>query len=163
MRHIDAYAVLAVRADATQAEIKAAYRRRAREYHPDLNGSNPAATERFQRLQAAYGLISEPTIRQHYDHTRQRRAVQQTIRQPYERINQEITMTIPIRLGQAINQALIELWNNEQRFGYQCQPLGHSWRRVHLRLTLTGERWLVEQLVEWIIDTLRLNGVALAR
>lgn len=61
------YRILGVATDATAAEIKTAYRRKAREMHPDLDPDNPWAEEEFKRLSAAYQLLSDTTERARYD------------------------------------------------------------------------------------------------
>lgn len=61
------YRILGVATDASAAEIKSAYRRKAREMHPDLDPDNPWAEEDFKRLSAAYQLLSDPAERARYD------------------------------------------------------------------------------------------------
>ncbi len=56
----DYYRVLHVSKQATPADIKAAFRRLARQYHPDLNPDNPRAAAEFQRINEAYQALSEP-------------------------------------------------------------------------------------------------------
>jgi molecular chaperone DnaJ len=63
---IDYYATLGVRRDASAEEIKRAYRRLARELHPDVN-PDPAQQERFKRVTAAYEVLSDPEKRQIVD------------------------------------------------------------------------------------------------
>ena len=62
----DYYAVLGVRRDASQEEIKRAYRRLARELHPDVN-ADPHAEERFKEVGRAYEVLSDPEKRQVHD------------------------------------------------------------------------------------------------
>src|SRR5215210_1249852 len=62
----DLYAVLGVASDADDAEIKRAFRSRARQLHPDVSGG-PASEERFRELSAAYAILSEPEWRRLYD------------------------------------------------------------------------------------------------
>jgi molecular chaperone DnaJ len=62
----DLYAVLGVSKDAGQDEIKKAYRRLARDLHPDVN-PDPETQERFKEVTAAYEILSDPEKRQRYD------------------------------------------------------------------------------------------------
>ncbi|MEM7793418.1 MAG: DnaJ domain-containing protein [Cyanobacteria bacterium P01_C01_bin.118] len=65
----DYYARLQVSPDASQAEIKAAFRRLARRYHPDLNPDDPGALEKFRALHEAYEVLIDQVQRQQYDRT----------------------------------------------------------------------------------------------
>ncbi|MDQ3963063.1 MAG: molecular chaperone DnaJ [Actinomycetota bacterium] len=62
----DHYGVLGVTREATQDEIKRAYRSLARELHPDTN-PDPAASERFKEITHAYEVLSDPQKRERYD------------------------------------------------------------------------------------------------
>ncbi len=62
----DLYEILGVAHDASEEDIKKAYRRLAREHHPDVN-PDPAAEERFKEVVAAYEILSDPQKRQQYD------------------------------------------------------------------------------------------------
>lgn len=66
---MDCYAVLGVRQDASQDEIKEAFRERALECHPDRAavGEQDAAKEEFQRVRKAFELLSDPQKRAKYD------------------------------------------------------------------------------------------------
>jgi DnaJ-class molecular chaperone len=63
----DYYATLGVPRAATADEIKKAYRKLARQYHPDLNPDNPKAKEKFQEVQGAFDVLSDPKKREMYD------------------------------------------------------------------------------------------------
>ena len=62
----DYYSILQISADATPEEIKTAFRRLARQYHPDLNQQNTEATAQFQQISQAYEVLSDPQTRHRY-------------------------------------------------------------------------------------------------
>jgi molecular chaperone DnaJ len=62
----DLYEVLGIGRDATDDDIRKAYRRLAREHHPDVSG-DPAAEERFKEVAGAYEILSDPQKRARYD------------------------------------------------------------------------------------------------
>ncbi|MGQ9475900.1 MAG: molecular chaperone DnaJ [Actinomycetota bacterium] len=63
----DYYAVLGVSRHADQEEIKKAYRRLARRYHPDVNRGDSEAAERFKEINEAYEVLGDPEKRRRYD------------------------------------------------------------------------------------------------
>ena len=67
MSDVDPYAILGVGRDASQDEIKRAYRRLARQFHPDANPGDAAAEERFKECSRAYELLGDPERRRRYD------------------------------------------------------------------------------------------------
>jgi len=67
MAFIDYYKILGISKDATQEDIKKAYRKLARKYHPDLNKNNPNAQEKFQEINEANEVLSNPDKRKRYD------------------------------------------------------------------------------------------------
>lgn len=66
----DYYAVLGVSKESTDKEITKAYRRLARQYHPDANPGDAAAEEKFKEVSAAYDVIGDATKRAEYDEVR---------------------------------------------------------------------------------------------
>src|SRR5690242_4578014 len=61
------YEVLGVKPDATAEEIRKAYRKLAKQFHPDLNPGKPAAEARFKAVSAAHDILSDPEKRARYD------------------------------------------------------------------------------------------------
>lgn len=67
MEYKDYYKILGVTKNADEKEIKRAYRKLAREYHPDKNPNNQAAEEKFKEINEAYEVIGNPDNRAKYD------------------------------------------------------------------------------------------------
>lgn len=67
MDFIDYYNVLGIKKEASQTEIKKAYRKLARKHHPDVNPNDSKAQEKFQQISEAYEVLSDPEKRKKYD------------------------------------------------------------------------------------------------
>jgi curved DNA-binding protein len=67
MDYQDYYNILGVGKDASEKEIKSAYRKLARKYHPDVNPGDQASEEQFKRVNEAYQVLSDPEKRAKYD------------------------------------------------------------------------------------------------
>ncbi|MCG2623575.1 DnaJ domain-containing protein [Arthrobacter sp. I2-34] len=63
----DFYKILGVSKDASEADIKKAYRKLARKYHPDTNAGDESAEKMFKDVSEAYSVLSDPEERQQYD------------------------------------------------------------------------------------------------
>src|SRR5919206_1514694 len=63
----DYYKILGVSKDANEKEIKQAYRKLARKYHPDVNPNNKEAEEKFKEINEANEVLSDPEKRKKYD------------------------------------------------------------------------------------------------
>lgn len=67
MEYKDYYKILGVGKNATEKEIKAAFRKLARKHHPDVNPDDPRAEERFKEINEAYEVLGDPEKRKKYD------------------------------------------------------------------------------------------------
>lgn len=67
MEYIDYYKILGINKNATQEEVKKAYRKLARKHHPDLNQHDKEAEKRFQQINEANEVLSDPEKRKKYD------------------------------------------------------------------------------------------------
>ncbi|HWR72757.1 MAG TPA: DnaJ domain-containing protein, partial [Nitrospirota bacterium] len=63
----DYYEVLGISKGATEADIKKAFRKLARKYHPDVNPGDRSAEQKFKELNEAYEILTDPKKRQQYD------------------------------------------------------------------------------------------------
>lgn len=67
MEYKDYYQILGIEKKATEKEIRSAFRRLARKYHPDVNPNNPEAEAKFKEINEAHEVLSDPEKRQKYD------------------------------------------------------------------------------------------------
>lgn len=67
MAYIDYYKILGLEKSASQEEVKKAYKKLARKYHPDLNPNDPEAHHKFQEINEANEVLSDPEKRKKYD------------------------------------------------------------------------------------------------
>jgi curved DNA-binding protein len=83
---LDYYGILGVNKNAPSEEIKQAYRRLARRYHPDANPGNKAAEEKFKDINEAYEILSDQTRRVQYDRTlSQKNPTRPSVPNPFSR------------------------------------------------------------------------------
>lgn len=67
MAFIDYYKIMGIPKDTPQKDIRAAYTKRAKQFHPDLHQDDPKAKAKFQALSEAYAVLSDPEKRKKYD------------------------------------------------------------------------------------------------
>src|SRR3989337_3593682 len=63
----DYYEIIGVKRDASQEDIKKAFRKLARKYHPDLNPGDKSSEHKFKEINEAYSVLSDPKKREEYD------------------------------------------------------------------------------------------------
>ena len=73
---MDFYIILGLQRNASLGEIKRAYKRLARKYHPDINPGDRMAVSHFRQISEAYETLSDPDRRRHYDTVGQPAAAQ---------------------------------------------------------------------------------------
>jgi DnaJ-class molecular chaperone len=103
MPDLDLYKVLMIEKNAIQAEVKAAYRKLALQYHPDRNKDNPEATEKMMEVNEAYAILSDPVKRQEYDQLHQQNEQSASARYRQTHTTEDIFR------GSDINQVYAEL------------------------------------------------------
>ena len=90
----DYYTILGVTKTASDSEIKGAFRKLAKIYHPDKNPNNPNASSEFQQILKAYNTLINPHSRRRYDDSHfGTRAQSTTQRQPYSKTQKQWTFT----------------------------------------------------------------------
>jgi molecular chaperone DnaJ len=115
----DYYAILGVPRNATEKEIKAAYRKLARQYHPDVNPGDKQAEEKFKEINEAYQVLSDPEKRAAYDRYGEQWQAYQRMREQY---------------GAGFDSAH---WGTEMPFGFESfadfiEQLLHGGRATHM-------------------------------
>ena len=77
------YEILEIDRETSQAEVKRAYRRLARKYHPDVNPGDGAAAKRFKLIKKAYDVLADPLSRDDYDQKLSTTSASEPIEEPY--------------------------------------------------------------------------------
>jgi len=121
MSEHDWYDVLGVDPGATHAEIRAAYRRLARRYHPD-SGAEEADPRRFQLVQEAWEVLSDPQRRAAYDRRRRRRRFR-----PRPLVPQPVRYTLVMSPYEASTGGTVEV---PIPFGFHCSTCNGTGRAM---------------------------------
>ena len=138
MAYIDYYKILGVDKSASQDDVKKAYKKLARKYHPDLNPNDPDAHRKFQEINEANEVLSDPEKRKKYDqygenwkHADEFEAQQQQYRQ-YQNGARRRSLLEQLRRRQRI---LRLLRTDVRRHGWQRQTQPRFSRtRLHDRI-----------------------------
>ena len=129
MAYIDYYKILGVDKSASQDDVKKAYKKLARKYHPDLNPNDPDAHRKFQEINEANEVLSDPEKRKKYDqygenwkHADEFEAQQQQYRQYQKRFAG--------RRQKGVQKACAEIpsRSEERRVGKECRS---RWSPYH--------------------------------
>jgi molecular chaperone DnaJ len=117
---VDYYSILGVDKNASQDDIKASYRKLARQFHPDVNKES-GAEEKFKQLGEAYSVLSDPNKRQQYDNPQQFRPQQSgfdpfgfdPFSNPFQRQSQQKNKNMPVSVN--IGLSLKEIYNSVEK------------------------------------------------
>jgi len=106
----DYYEILGIGKNATKEEIKFAYRKLAKRYHPDLNKKDPNAKEKFIEVKKAYDTLLDPVKRKIYDEA------------GYDPRNIDLSDIIGRYGPMRIREVLRELFTRNYRYAYYKPP-----------------------------------------
>ena len=121
----DPYEVLGVSKGASEDEIKQAYRRLAKQYHPDLHPGDAACAKKMNEINEAYDLLKNPQAYQAYRQQQQQSAYQQAYRQQqsaYQQQNQQYYDPFGFWTSQQNGQNSQNQDQNYYRYTYTYQP-----------------------------------------
>lgn len=99
MAFIDYYKILGVDRNIPQKDVRAAYRKRAKQFHPDLHPNDPKAKAKFQALSEAYDVIGDPEKRKNMTNMENNGAMQRPLRMPKEADLEEVRLLKDLTLA----------------------------------------------------------------
>ena len=157
----DPFQVLGVSPNASEEEIKQAYRRLAKKYHPDLNPGDASAAQKMNEINEAYDAVKNPQAYRQYQQNQQRQTSQQAYRQQYSQTTYADNDFDPFAAfwgaqNQNWNQQRQQYYHdtyarNEQQNGNQDRQTQYQWtyrpRRRPGFLTRLLLIWIMLQLL----------------
>lgn len=160
------YEVLGIEKTATPAEIKKAYKRMARKYHPDRNPDDPAATQQMVLVNKAYDTLMDPAKREHYDLTGEEKPLTSTdiearnsILQLFGNLLTAGKVNVPAQATRIATQALSKIKAELAEHKKKYEEL--TKRRDEV--TCTGEENLWARLIEATMESARASIVVVER
>lgn len=130
----DLYDVLGVKPEASDKEIKKAFRRLARKYHPDVNPENKEAEIRFKEINEAHEILSDPKKRAEYDRLRQA-AAGASFRTPGGERAYDFG-DFETRFGHGVGSIFEDLFGFDRGFGFHTGPIRGEDRHFRLEIDL---------------------------
>lgn len=125
----DFYEVLGIKKGASQSEIKKAYRKMAKKYHPDTNAGDEAAAEKFKEVSEAYSVLNDPEKKKLYD---------QFGHAAFDGTDSRAAATVPVLAVQAA-QDLAVLAEQEAL----VSPNFHRDQMAAIRNTISMATWMI--------------------
>lgn len=136
----DPYKVLGIDRDVTSKEVRKAYRRRARDIHPDKCPNDPDAEVNFHRLQAAFEFLEDPKKRIQYDEYLKK---EQERRERFEKQTAE-KKKFTEKLEKAEQQGKKQQSNNSATVNDECQTARQLRKEELKRAREENEKWLLQ-------------------
>jgi len=100
------YETLGIEPGASNDEVRAAYRRLAKRFHPDTNPEDPTSEELFKRVADAYRVLSNPATRGRYDRATGNHRFKHTVVEPEKDTAREINRNITVKLHLSLDEAV---------------------------------------------------------
>jgi molecular chaperone DnaJ len=159
----DFYQVLGVPDSASAADIKKAYRKLAKQYHPDANPNNAQAAERFKEISEAHATLSDAAKRKQYDQMRRLGAFDAAARRPPSGGRAGSYQTEDIEFGDLGNFGLGDIFSSIFGKGRREEPRGETLEavvEVPFRVAALGGKVPVTLPVTEPCDTCKGSGAA---
>lgn len=118
----DYYYLLGIKKDASDDEIKKAYRKLSKKFHPDVNDGDLYFTERFKDIQEAYEILSDPLRKRDYDNISKNKGAEPKAEPPLP--NPEIVSFVASTSRIKIGESITFSWNTINSAAVSIEPFG---------------------------------------